>query len=291
MLKFFRKIRQQKLSENHFSKYLLYALGEVLLVVIGILMALQINNWSEDRKEFAQELEITAELYAELDRNLTYTKGAIKDVEERIQALKDLFALTAAEKPSISYDKFNYLYAKSSSYQEYTPISNKVRKILELEEFEFSKSRVLYDELLGYSSNLQSVEEYYQLIVDTWKMVNQPFIVQEYPLRNFYWIPEELRKSKHSIDHLALLNNRKFESLLAAMYADVDGYHQRLLANIEKIKSLKQVIKKDYAEIFQKNKTTAITRRQLSKISPIRHRRNCLSHDRHPLSTSSKQLE
>ena len=250
MLKFFRKIRQQKLSENHFSKYLLYALGEIILVVIGILIALQINNWSEDRKEFAQELEVTAELYDELDRNLTYSKGAIKDVEERIQALKDLFALTAAEKPSISYEQFNDLFARSSSYQEYTPISNKVRKILELEEFEFSKSRVLYDELLGYSSSLQGIEEYYQYNKDTWKMVNQPFIVEEYPLRNFYWIPEEQRKSKHTIDHIALLNNRKFESLLAAMYADVESYRKRLVANIEKIKSLKQVIKKDYAKIF-----------------------------------------
>jgi len=43
MLKFFRRIRQELLSENHFSKYLLYALGEILLVVIGILIALQVN--------------------------------------------------------------------------------------------------------------------------------------------------------------------------------------------------------------------------------------------------------
>jgi len=250
MLKFFRKIRQQLVDTGQTKRYLLYAFGEILLVVIGILIALQINNWSEDRKEFAQELEITAELYAELDRNLIYSKAEIKDVEERLQALQDLFAFTAVDKPNISYEQFNYLFARSSSYQEYTPINNKVRKILALEEFEFSQSRVLYDELLVYSSSLQSVEEYYRLIVDTWKMVNQPFLVQEYPLRNFYWIPEKLRKSKHTIDHLVLLNNRKFESLLAAMYADVDGYHQRLLKNVEKIKSLKGVIEKEYAEIF-----------------------------------------
>lgn len=50
MLEFFRKIRQQLLSENSFSKYLFYAIGEIILVVIGILLALQINNWNEDRK-------------------------------------------------------------------------------------------------------------------------------------------------------------------------------------------------------------------------------------------------
>ncbi len=50
MIKFFRKIRQRLLNENKLSKYLLYATGEIILVVIGILIALQINNWNEDRK-------------------------------------------------------------------------------------------------------------------------------------------------------------------------------------------------------------------------------------------------
>ncbi|MFT6027296.1 MAG: hypothetical protein ACI8P5_001556, partial [Bacteroidia bacterium] len=47
MIKFFRKVRQQMLTENQFSKYLLYAVGEIVLVVIGIMIALSINNASE----------------------------------------------------------------------------------------------------------------------------------------------------------------------------------------------------------------------------------------------------
>jgi len=47
MIKFFRKIRKRLLLENNFSKYLVYAAGEILLVVIGILIALYINNWNE----------------------------------------------------------------------------------------------------------------------------------------------------------------------------------------------------------------------------------------------------
>lgn len=50
MIKFFRKIRQKLLTENKFSKYLLYAIGEIVLVVIGILIALSINNWNEKKK-------------------------------------------------------------------------------------------------------------------------------------------------------------------------------------------------------------------------------------------------
>ena len=51
MIKFFRKIRQKAISENRISSYLIYAVGEILLVVIGILIALQINNWNQDQKE------------------------------------------------------------------------------------------------------------------------------------------------------------------------------------------------------------------------------------------------
>ena len=51
MIHFFRRIRQGLLSQNRFSKYLLYAIGEILLVVVGILIALSINNWNEERKQ------------------------------------------------------------------------------------------------------------------------------------------------------------------------------------------------------------------------------------------------
>lgn len=50
MIKFFRRIRQKLVTENKFNKYLIYAIGEIILVVIGILIALQINNNNEAKK-------------------------------------------------------------------------------------------------------------------------------------------------------------------------------------------------------------------------------------------------
>ena len=50
MIKFFRKIRYDLLEKNKIEKYLKYAIGEIVLVVIGILIALSINNWNEQRK-------------------------------------------------------------------------------------------------------------------------------------------------------------------------------------------------------------------------------------------------
>ena len=66
MIKLFRRIRQNLLAENRFNKYLVYAIGETILVVIGILIALQINAWNEGRKN--------------LNLSETYLKNIRKDL-------------------------------------------------------------------------------------------------------------------------------------------------------------------------------------------------------------------
>jgi len=69
MIKFFRKIRQKLLSENKFSKYLIYAIGEIFLVVIGILIALQINTWNEIQKTNRWEKRFLKDLRNELNND------------------------------------------------------------------------------------------------------------------------------------------------------------------------------------------------------------------------------
>jgi hypothetical protein len=66
MIKLFRKIRQNLLNEGKTTKYFKYAIGEIVLVVIGILIALQINNWNENRKETIEEKAILESLYENL---------------------------------------------------------------------------------------------------------------------------------------------------------------------------------------------------------------------------------
>ena len=86
MIKFFRKIRQRLLSENRFSKYLLYAFGEIVLVVIGILIALQINNWNEHRKSTEQELKYLRNLKADLQFNIAEIDRYVETRNSRIES-------------------------------------------------------------------------------------------------------------------------------------------------------------------------------------------------------------
>jgi len=71
MIKFFRKIRQNLLMENKTGKYFKYAIGEIILVVIGILIALQVNSWNENRKNSEKEITILENLKTEFVINKT----------------------------------------------------------------------------------------------------------------------------------------------------------------------------------------------------------------------------
>lgn len=96
MLKFFRKLRQQILSENNFSKpaspvgrYLLYAAGEILLVMIGILLALQINTWNQQRINRQTEVKYLKNLQKDLQQDtLRINRLVISRYDEKIEGLQ-----------------------------------------------------------------------------------------------------------------------------------------------------------------------------------------------------------
>ena len=79
MIKFFRKFRQNLLSEGKTGKYLKYAIGEIILVVIGILIALQINNWNEDRKSEAKKQDYYVQLLDDLNNDIVSVQNTIKE--------------------------------------------------------------------------------------------------------------------------------------------------------------------------------------------------------------------
>lgn len=94
MIKFFRKIRQKLLVENRFNKYLVYAVGEIVLVVIGILLALQINNWNEEKKEQSKVKSQLENIVSDIHQDIKETKNRINRIRVRtnyIEGLADYF--------------------------------------------------------------------------------------------------------------------------------------------------------------------------------------------------------
>ena len=86
MIKFFRQIRFNLMSENKTGKYLKYAIGEIILVVFGILIALSINNWNEDRKSVKLQKEILKDLLYTLIRDYPGLNRSISGNESSKQS-------------------------------------------------------------------------------------------------------------------------------------------------------------------------------------------------------------
>lgn len=87
MIKFFRKIGYDLMEKNKIGKYLKYAIGEILLVIIGILIALQINNWNDKRIE---RKELNTSLHAmidELNQNIQFLETEKEDKQKRLLAI------------------------------------------------------------------------------------------------------------------------------------------------------------------------------------------------------------
>jgi hypothetical protein len=94
MIKFFRKIRQKLLAEGKTMNYLKYAIGEIVLVVIGILIALQINNWNTDRKNNVLKRSYYVQILQDLEKEkvlMTEANLHIDSFFARLQSYKDTF--------------------------------------------------------------------------------------------------------------------------------------------------------------------------------------------------------
>lgn len=99
MIKFFRQIRHSLINQNRTKKYLLYAIGEIILVVIGILIALQINNWNEQRKDYRSSQDYRQRILEDLQVDVNALESRVgywRKVSE-----SGRFALTAMQDDSI----------------------------------------------------------------------------------------------------------------------------------------------------------------------------------------------
>ena len=162
MIKFFRKIRYDLMKNNKSGKYLKYAFGEIILVVIGILIALQINNWNDNRIANNNELKLIASLNEELisirdelkidfesnNKNLKQVEEYLDEIEKnneqkiKIVSFLDIYSQSSVSHPIIT----NVLSANSSSSISDDKLLKELRK-LQLSYNKIKESELYLDQL------------------------------------------------------------------------------------------------------------------------------------------------
>ena len=155
MIKFFRKIRYNLMGTGNTSKYLKYAIGEIILVVVGILIALQINTWNENRndrnleKEFLIALKET--LNRDLERNLTS-----QEVNKR--ALHSMQVVTEHIEQDLPYnDSLKHHFGTASNFL-FWDLSESVFESLKAKGLDLISNNNLRDSLaLAYGNHNKSI--------------------------------------------------------------------------------------------------------------------------------------
>jgi len=110
------------LTENKFSKYLIYAIGEIILVVIGILIALQINNWNENQKSIKDERYVLTEVLKNLEEDASLVDEIIIQRDKAKKAIKALQIFLNSE--TRDSDSLQYHLVNLLTFERYFPINN-----------------------------------------------------------------------------------------------------------------------------------------------------------------------
>jgi hypothetical protein len=225
MIKFFRRIRQQLLTENKFSKYLIYAIGEILLVVIGILIALNINNNNEIKKQRAQELHYLKNIKSDLKMNITHLDEYITTRETAINSANTIIKHYEGE-PIEDLDAFSFHTINIYTWRKFFQINNTFQELtnsgnLALISNDSIKSILLNMETLYKVMKDQEAHFRYDaellLYAPSYNMMDMNSIVQNYTYKvTNGTMGEDRDLSQQEFDNMLKDNKQKNGFVMAA---------------------------------------------------------------------------
>ena len=157
MLTFLRKVRKSIIESGPTRKYILYALGEVLLVMIGILLALQVNNWNEVRKEGLKEQEFLNRLKNDLEYDLSTFQSVFKYLESVY--LSGSQSLSYLDKEEKDQEDSAQTLAMFYNATQWTRLNPRETTFNEISQTGFPSNRELKNRITQYHSDFTIIDE------------------------------------------------------------------------------------------------------------------------------------
>lgn len=249
MIKFFRKIRQNLLSEGKTANYLKYAFGEIILVVIGILIALQINNWNENKSNIKQAEEHLETIKLNLQDNIIQADNLLSETQTTIDYANDFL------------EQFKTLKQVDNNVQMYL-IYMMFERNIEINESGFNAlvnsngmsfiDKELQTKILNYYRYIEQLKSRELNANTEIKTMYEPYIKE-----NYYWIYNKTNpwprqsefykddpRKPENIDLKSVIDDKKLEimimnrryqsNLLSEFYTNVIKDAKEIIAAIEK---------------------------------------------------------
>ncbi len=205
MITFFRKIRQRLLTENKLGKYLVYAISEIALVMIGILLALSVNNWNEQRKNSITEQKLLKALEEDLYVN---TARLEKDIDLELRTINQANKMIAHLDERKPYDPSLDVIFSEALYSPDITISTSSYESIKFKGLDIIQSDSIQRSII----NLYDVV-YSNLIAETVRLEDQLWPSSVLPMIHKHF--RIIGNGSKPNDYESLLNDTKFTNMVS----------------------------------------------------------------------------
>mgnify|MGYP000241732914 CR=1 FL=1 len=241
MIKFFRRIRQNLIMENKTSKYFKYAIGEIILVVIGILIALQINNWNENRKINSQETVYLQDLKNDFTFDIETLQGRVTDNIERVHNIDTIFSLISSKKIFTEQDEalLANMTLKLFGESYFIPEKGTINQIQSSSSGSFIKNKTLRDLIFRYYSNNERIEKNMEQSMQIYQhQIITPSLMHPVMTKNNFNINAEVPK----LDMSLLIKDNDYLNALALKSIGTQNQNKEYLKLIKKGQQILTII-------------------------------------------------
>ncbi|EDY83558.1 hypothetical protein VDG1235_3185 [Verrucomicrobiia bacterium DG1235] len=228
MLKFFKKIRQKLLAEGKLKSYTFYAIGEIFLVVVGILIALQINEWNADRKDRKAEFELLSNLKSEFLENQKSLDTTLAHHTKSVEGIRNLLSHFGPDSEAIVPEKFTELIQSVIYLPSYQPSDGVLNSVLSSNQFALIEDVELRSHLTRWPSLIKEYEGAFSFL-------------REHSLRadaamHPFFSPRNMEvslgrgsvgPSRFETNQQALFQNQAFEAIVELMRLNTEGLLNR----------------------------------------------------------------
>ena len=238
MIRMFRQIRQHLLSQSRFSRYLVYAIGEILLVVIGILLALQIDTWNEQRKDRRTEGEIIENLRQEFMLNSKELDSILQVVGKNRNANQELMGFFGRPEEELAMLNIDSIVFFSVEFQRFIPTQNALADLLQSGRLQLIRNGTLKSYLYDWTRIMGQIDESYSGVKQKTEEDIVPYLSTRYPLKDIdkYGALAWKQPSRLPNNKLQVFRELEFENL-------VDDHLYRLMRYERDLTKGKAIIK------------------------------------------------
>ena len=220
MIKIFRNIRKKLISENRSiirnTNYFKYAVGEIFLVVVGILIALQVNNWNQDRLNQKAGKQIKQNIHEEFIKNQDLLKESQKLSNVALASGITLMSLIGAEKQELATYNLDSLFNSSLMAEAYLPTSHSLQDIMQSGRMNLLHNVELKNTILSWYAAMDLFKEYKEVQTNWQNNQYLPYMLSviSFKQMDIYNSSSWSGKSKLPTNYYPIFHEIKFENMI-----------------------------------------------------------------------------